>query len=158
MLLYFFFFFFTDTATTEIYTLSLHDALPISLHETVRVDVDVEHQVAARLHAAQPLPQHRLKRYIAACFHQKAPAMAAAQQSQRRRRGAEHMDAVLMRRRAREVLAEAVNLVRIAAGEDDGCQPSEWRHAGDPPLLRFQGIEAIAVAGLQRLHDRAAGV
>src|SRR5690349_24359042 len=28
----FFFFFFNDTATTEIYTLSLHDALPISLH------------------------------------------------------------------------------------------------------------------------------
>src|SRR5438270_5646712 len=29
-LYYFFFFFFNDTATTEIYTLSLHDALPIS--------------------------------------------------------------------------------------------------------------------------------
>src|SRR5256885_7390009 len=28
---YIFFFFFNDTATTEIYTLSLHDALPISL-------------------------------------------------------------------------------------------------------------------------------
>src|SRR2546430_11156026 len=28
-LFYFFFFFFNDTATTEIYTLSLHDALPI---------------------------------------------------------------------------------------------------------------------------------
>src|SRR5436189_6464746 len=28
--LYCFFFFFNDTATTEIYTLSLHDALPIS--------------------------------------------------------------------------------------------------------------------------------
>src|SRR2546426_5664608 len=27
-----FFFFFNDTATTEIYTLSLHDALPISFH------------------------------------------------------------------------------------------------------------------------------
>src|SRR6266567_9640214 len=27
----FFFFFFNDTATTEIYTLSLHDALPVSL-------------------------------------------------------------------------------------------------------------------------------
>src|ERR1039457_5874754 len=27
-----FFFFFNDTATTEIYTLSLHDALPISYH------------------------------------------------------------------------------------------------------------------------------
>src|SRR2546430_6871635 len=30
-LLVFVFFFFNDTATTEIYTLSLHDALPISL-------------------------------------------------------------------------------------------------------------------------------
>src|ERR1051325_11252797 len=30
-LLVYFFFFFNDTATTEIYTLSLHDALPISL-------------------------------------------------------------------------------------------------------------------------------
>src|SRR2546422_9175309 len=29
-----FFFFFNDTATTEIYTLSLHDALPISLPGT----------------------------------------------------------------------------------------------------------------------------
>src|SRR6266436_10191068 len=29
MLYFFFFFFFNDTATTEIYTLSLHDALPI---------------------------------------------------------------------------------------------------------------------------------
>src|SRR3712207_8010281 len=28
-------FFFNDTATTEIYTLSLHDALPISLEETI---------------------------------------------------------------------------------------------------------------------------
>src|SRR5256885_6185939 len=30
LLIIFFFFFFNDTATTEIYTLSLHDALPIS--------------------------------------------------------------------------------------------------------------------------------
>src|SRR5690242_21398106 len=33
-----FFFFFNDTATTEIYTLSLHDALPISA-EHVRLEV-----------------------------------------------------------------------------------------------------------------------
>src|SRR3989454_4100125 len=31
MSMMFFFFFFNDTATTEIYTLSLHDALPISV-------------------------------------------------------------------------------------------------------------------------------
>src|SRR5215510_15174253 len=37
MLFFFFlsFFFFNDTATTEIYTLSLHDALPISGRRTV---------------------------------------------------------------------------------------------------------------------------
>src|SRR6266508_1742776 len=36
----FFFFFFNDTATTEIYTLSLHDALPIYMdhHATTPVD------------------------------------------------------------------------------------------------------------------------
>src|SRR5437016_12725543 len=34
LLLIFFFFFFTDTATTEIYTLFLHDALPISRSPT----------------------------------------------------------------------------------------------------------------------------
>src|SRR6266511_6357295 len=33
---FFFFFFFNDTATTEIYTLSLHDALPISCWSTRR--------------------------------------------------------------------------------------------------------------------------
>src|ERR1022692_949532 len=42
-----FFFFFNDTATTEIYTLSLHDALPIS------VGPGVLHQPATRLR--QPL-------------------------------------------------------------------------------------------------------
>src|SRR5690242_20997522 len=35
---FFFFFFFNDTAPTEIYTLSLHDALPISLRARARGD------------------------------------------------------------------------------------------------------------------------
>src|SRR2546430_17218067 len=35
--MYFFFFFFNDTATTEIYTLSLHDALPISSSATAQI-------------------------------------------------------------------------------------------------------------------------
>src|SRR5258706_6070606 len=33
----FFFFFFNDTATTEIYTLSLHDALPISRYTNIQI-------------------------------------------------------------------------------------------------------------------------
>src|SRR5256885_11930832 len=38
-----FFFFFNDTATTEIYTLSLHDALPISLPDA-RDSMGLPHQ------------------------------------------------------------------------------------------------------------------
>src|SRR6267143_6542957 len=42
-ILFFFFFFFNDTATTEIYTLSLHDALPISPAGVLRVmEIEVE--------------------------------------------------------------------------------------------------------------------
>src|SRR3989441_12773946 len=45
-----FFFFFNDTATTEIYTLSLHDALPISGDEhQVRALQRVQHLVAVLL-------------------------------------------------------------------------------------------------------------
>src|SRR2546427_12025386 len=40
LLCFFSFFFFNDTATTEIYTLSLHDALPISTLDAVPVPVD----------------------------------------------------------------------------------------------------------------------
>src|SRR6266496_4418692 len=45
-----YFFFFNDTATTEIYTLSLHDALPISPVVLARLPV------WARAAARQPLP------------------------------------------------------------------------------------------------------
>src|SRR2546425_7097799 len=46
----FFFFFFNDTATTEIYTLSLHDALPICSPNMPRVS-----NIAVRLFCAQLL-------------------------------------------------------------------------------------------------------
>src|SRR2546425_5935555 len=42
------FFFFNDTATTEIYTLSLHDALPISSARQSRADRDRDHGRAVR--------------------------------------------------------------------------------------------------------------
>src|SRR3712207_9148284 len=40
-LLNFRFFFFNDTATTEIYTLSLHDALPISKLGIIKADIGI---------------------------------------------------------------------------------------------------------------------
>src|SRR5256885_15962337 len=49
LILFFFFFFFNDTATTEIYTLSLHDALPIYilLVEDNAADVRLTEEVLA---------------------------------------------------------------------------------------------------------------
>src|SRR5215469_18582646 len=42
LLSFFFFFFFNDTATTEIYTLSLHDALPIARMRNRNVEIRVD--------------------------------------------------------------------------------------------------------------------
>src|SRR5215510_16603366 len=49
----FFFFFFNDTATTEIYTLSLHDALPISALVQHRLDGDLHPRVVLALSGRQ---------------------------------------------------------------------------------------------------------
>src|SRR5438132_13272153 len=46
--IYLSFFFFNDTATTEIYTLSLHDALPISFDLRQRPEVRREHHADHR--------------------------------------------------------------------------------------------------------------
>ena len=53
-----FFFFFNDTATTEIYTLSLHDALPI-LHGLVKIFLAkaVPSRVLTGLSLENPLSQ-----------------------------------------------------------------------------------------------------
>src|SRR2546422_3124332 len=63
--LIFLFFFFNDTATTEIYTLSLHDALPIYEIEVSRKPVAVLR--VARFAVTNPLQierDHALKRII----------------------------------------------------------------------------------------------
>src|SRR2546426_8206811 len=60
--LLFFFFFFNDTATTEIYTLSLHDALPIYLVEqqaALAVELEVAGDVRAEAVRAHPRRLHR---------------------------------------------------------------------------------------------------
>src|SRR5690349_21935166 len=54
--LFFLFFFFNDTATTEIYTLSLHDALPI-LVDHVRVGEE-QQRIAVRWRAMDRSEEH----------------------------------------------------------------------------------------------------
>src|SRR2546428_3844384 len=53
-----FFFFFNDTATTEIYTLSLHDALPIFAFPAVGLELDLQAVVR------EPLEPHRAQRHV----------------------------------------------------------------------------------------------
>src|SRR5438874_13828773 len=48
-----FFFFFNDPATTEIYTLSLHDALPISVRNLFGLGLDAERVEAGGIRPAR---------------------------------------------------------------------------------------------------------
>src|SRR3712207_7147446 len=58
--MYFLFFFFNDTATTEIYTLSLHDALPIwGGGAGVRGRAVPAHRADGRVHRAPAAPPRR---------------------------------------------------------------------------------------------------
>src|SRR3712207_7635709 len=53
----FFFFFFNDTATTEIYTLSLHDALPISKAEIHKLISDLAAKGMAIVMISSEMPE-----------------------------------------------------------------------------------------------------
>src|SRR3712207_7987053 len=55
-------FFFNDTATTEIYTLSLHDALPIW---AVEVRDGIGHRLESRVRAQRVQPRHHRLRVLA---------------------------------------------------------------------------------------------
>src|SRR6266567_8127724 len=62
-ILFFFFFFFNDTATTEIYTLSLHDALPIcEVLRSLRGPSRGTDTVEGRGRRAQDLPDRKSTR------------------------------------------------------------------------------------------------
>src|SRR6266480_1701241 len=56
-----FVFFFNDPATTEIYTLSLHDALPIRIREDRGVDVDHDLIALAGCAGIEPMMKRRLR-------------------------------------------------------------------------------------------------
>src|SRR6266566_10148824 len=82
---FFSFFFFNDTATTEIYTLSLHDALPISRPPgRARPGASRAHQSAA--HAGRPgrseehtsEPSHLVISYAVFCLKKKKHSRSCA--------------------------------------------------------------------------------
>src|SRR2546427_6795919 len=56
---YFSLFFFNDTATTEIYTLSLHDALPISPDEIAKHLAEADHTIKDKQDLLETLHRER---------------------------------------------------------------------------------------------------
>src|SRR5256885_14486792 len=56
--LFFFFFFFNDTATTEIYTLSLHDALPILVDDRLAARLSRRTRTDCQGHRRHSKSQH----------------------------------------------------------------------------------------------------
>src|SRR2546430_8881982 len=73
----FFFFFFNDTATTEIYTLSLHDALPICIHRQQRKHTD-RHRRSHRV----PRPQRQRSQSGCIKAHKRSEEHTSELQSQ----------------------------------------------------------------------------
>src|SRR5260221_10712375 len=87
------FFFFNDTATTEIYTLPLHDALPISLPGMLRADErrhranDPRHRAVSRPHArggqrALSAEDFLDQRELVGAFHEKGDVTRGIDQRQ----------------------------------------------------------------------------
>src|SRR2546422_10039250 len=89
-----FFFFFNDTATTEIYTLSLHDALPISRGE----------QGALRPEARLAPERAAFRKIDLLQRARRQPARDRVLRPAGRRRGARHRRAALAARAGRERL------------------------------------------------------
>src|SRR2546430_12650988 len=92
-----FFFFFNDTATTEIYTLSLHDALPILLevvavaeverlagqHLQLALDVERELEVLADRKSTRLNSSHSQISYAVFCLKKKNNTSPNTSQSRR---------------------------------------------------------------------------
>src|SRR3712207_8607755 len=75
------FFLFNDTATTEIYTLSLHDALPISMPSM---------SSGVWMVMTTVKPRSRRSRSTRAIMARRSPGSSAPKGSSRRRRSEEH--------------------------------------------------------------------
>src|SRR5256885_4662293 len=81
-----YFFFFNDTATTEIYTLSLHDALPISMrHASPGKGRPAGSLPAPAAHPPRDLPGAKGERWQAGPGARRRPRSAAARRQGGRR-------------------------------------------------------------------------
>src|SRR6266487_5502110 len=150
MIYVFFFFFFNDTATTEIYTLSLHDALPISTvqREADEVAAFAEELAASaeELHATSETVTHTAQQLAGDLGKQRDMAEGARGES-----GKAADQAEALRVRAELMQTDAGRLVAAA-------ERGRERVARASQTLRTVGEEvratASTVAGLSGMSER----
>src|SRR2546430_13648759 len=85
-----FFFFFNDTATTEIYTLSLHDALPISLRDAAVGVAGRDPAPAPRRHRRGRIVGGRKSTRLKSSHRQISYAVFCLEKKKRARESIEH--------------------------------------------------------------------
>src|SRR2546430_4875189 len=153
------FFFFNDTATTEIYTLSLHDALPISGGE-VRLDANPRR---GQRHAEAHRSGHGRRLGITGPDLRGRPGHELRVHGDREQAAADHAKVDLAPDRGR-LAARALRLVgRHTGGERHGSDPEGGAGAEGVPLaggrVRPAPIAADSDAGaaLRAVPDRHAG-
>src|SRR5690606_13971015 len=120
----------------------------------VGIDVDLQAQAARDAPTLEPRPERARQVDLRCGDRQEALAVAATLERDWRRRGAEHAQARHIRRAARERRGERPGLARVAPGDDQGGEPAERRQAGALSLRQLLGVEALLVAGGERLHHR----
>src|SRR5256886_4704274 len=139
------FFFFNDTATTEIYTLSLHDALPICEEGGVRRVGAIAYAERARLPPAHRIGEARIDQQIrAACGApprrriQHLPQLRHLAQQRARRRAAR--DGLLRDQGEAELVQLDQRLERLGA---------------QPPRRQSRALSGAPVLGLAVQQHRA---
>src|SRR5467141_561209 len=135
-----FFFFFNDTATTEIYTLSLHDALPIgpALAELLNPAINRGDAGLGSGTGLRPPPDNSKDRRSggeAAVHRARASTRGTSDDVAKREAGAAHRDAVTKRGSSDEVAKRDA----VAKRDDASFSP--------PPAREARGGEGSGVGG-----------
>src|SRR6266568_3587956 len=133
-------FFFNDTATTDIYTLSLHDALPIHEHRCPTSEPEWRHEVHAGHALVAPAVPQPLVRVVVGAARDQAPVARRVRGKRRvdregrTRAGGEH---------ERVALAPLVQAIELPHPEPDAeGRDQEGDHEADPiaPVYPHLGL------------------
>src|SRR5271163_2078098 len=143
---YFFSFFFNDTATTEIYTLSLHDALPICPRKTGGILVEAHTEASAVIFAVVRSEEHTSE------LQSRSDLVCRLLLEKKNHRVVEALDVIVVDDDAVALLGRQPHLV-VGAAEGGG---GDWHLSGQAcgvELLFFLNDTATTEIYPLSLHD-----